>query len=238
MAPEFIDEEKFEQLYVALRDQEGRLYSDKQLAALPDIDGGHRYAKEWKMRKRSAKRLVDFLKKQERPLTVLEVGCGNGWLSNMMARVPKIKVTGIDPNKVEIEQATRVFKKRNLKFIHGAFGKDAFGSQKFDMIVFAASIQYFPSLDEVLKDAFALLESDGRIHVLDTPFYHTGEQKVAAERSLEYFTQLGYPQMAQYYHHHSLKQLMRFKHRTMFDPGTFWNRVFKRGIFYWIKLKP
>jgi hypothetical protein len=89
-----------------------------------------------------------------------------------------------------------------------------------------------------LNDAFALLATDGRIHILDSPFYHTDELKIAAERSLNYFTSLGFPQMAQYYFHHPLKQVMGLKHKVMFDPATFLNKLFKKNIFYWIKIKP
>jgi hypothetical protein len=67
-------EQAFERMYVAVRDKEGRLYSDKQVAALPDIDAAHRYYKEWKLRKHSADQLIGFLKKQRRPLNILEVG--------------------------------------------------------------------------------------------------------------------------------------------------------------------
>ncbi len=229
----------FEEMYVAVRDKEGRLYTDKQLARLPDIEAGHRYYKEWKLRKHSATQLIAFLEKRHRALNILEIGCGNGWLSATLAAIPNAKVTGIDPNRIEIDQAKRVFKKSNLKFIHSAFNADSFEKGvKFDVIVFAASIQYFPVLKNVLNDAFALLNKDGRVHVIDTHFYHTAELEVVGERSLGYFASLGYPQMAQYYFHHLLKDAMHYKHKVMYDPTTLLNRLKRQGVFYWIKLKP
>ncbi|WP_439697272.1 class I SAM-dependent methyltransferase [Mucilaginibacter sp. AW1-7] len=233
-----IANDAFEAMYVAVRDKEGRLYSDKQVTRLPDVDSGHRYYKEWKMRKHSAGQLIAFLKKQRGPLDILEVGCGNGWLSAKLADIPKAKVTGIDPNRIEIEQANRVFKKRNLKFIHAPFSGTAFNEGiKFDVIIFAASIQYFPSLKEVMNNAFGLLTSTGRVHVLDTHFYHSGEVETAAERSMDYFTSIGFPEMAQCYFHHPLKQVMHLKHKVMFNPTAFFNRIFKKSVFYWIKIK-
>lgn len=232
-------EDAFEAMYVAVRDKEGRLYTDKQVAHLPDVESGHQYYKEWKMRKHSSEQLITFLKKQRRSLNILEVGCGNGWLSARLAGIPKAKVTGIDPNGIEIEQACRVFKKGNLKFIHAPFNSTSFNEgTKFDVIIFAASIQYFPSLKEVISDAFDLLTPAGRVHVLDTHFYHTNEIETAAERSKDYFTSMGFPQMAQYYFHHPLKQVMGLKHKVMFNPTAFLNKIIKKSIFYWIKIKP
>lgn len=231
--------EAFEAMYVAVRDKEGRLYTNKQVARLPEIDSGHRYHKEWKMRKHSAEQLIAFLKNQRRPLDILEVGCGNGWLSAKLAGIPKAKVIGIDPNGVEIEQANRVFKKKNLKFIHAPFTSTSFGGgTQFDVIIFAASIQYFPCIKDVMADAFSLLTSAGRVHVLDTHFYHSGEVEIAAERSKDYFTSIGFPEMAQYYFHHPLKQVMNYKHKVMFNPTSFLNKIIKRNIFYWIRIKP
>jgi hypothetical protein len=62
-----IADNAFEEMYIAVRDKEGRLYTDRQLKNLPDIDASHKYAKEWKLRKRSAEQLVDFLKGRNRP---------------------------------------------------------------------------------------------------------------------------------------------------------------------------
>ncbi len=229
----------FEEMYITVRGKEGRLYTDKQTAKLPDIDAAHQYYKEWRLRKRSAGQLVDFLRQQHRSLNILEVGCGNGWLSAKLAELPAVKVTGLDPNGIEIEQARRVFNKPNLKFINGTFSRDMFKTDtKFDVVIFAASIQYFPSLNNVLEDAFALLSAAGRIHILDSPFYHSDELETAAGRTLAYYASLGFPQMAKHYFHHSLKQLLHYKHKTMYDPTRLINRLGKKGIFYWIKLKP
>ena len=72
---------EFEQLYVDLRSNEQRIYSDEEVAWLPDVDEDHVHKKEWQIRKVSAEKLVQYLKHKKRPLKILEVGCGNGWLS-------------------------------------------------------------------------------------------------------------------------------------------------------------
>jgi 2-polyprenyl-3-methyl-5-hydroxy-6-metoxy-1,4-benzoquinol methylase len=46
---------------------------------------------------------------------VLEVGCGTGWLSNMIANILDCSVTGIDFNPVAIERAREVARVLNLE---------------------------------------------------------------------------------------------------------------------------
>src|SRR5258708_4522573 len=94
---------------------------------------------------RSSERLITYLEKKHKPLRILEVGCGNGWLSAKLSNIPNTRVTGLDINQVEIEQAQRVFKIDNLDFIYDSFNESTFENENFDVIIFAASLQYFPS---------------------------------------------------------------------------------------------
>src|ERR1700760_1446554 len=130
----------FEDLYIAARKQEKRLYTDEQLTRLPDIDPVHPYYPEWKIRKHSSERLVKYLERKRRNLRILEIGCGNGWLSAKLAGISDANVIGLDINQVEINQATRVFKKSNLQFIYDTFNDNTFEDETFDVIVFAASL--------------------------------------------------------------------------------------------------
>jgi ubiquinone/menaquinone biosynthesis C-methylase UbiE len=227
----------FEDLYIAVRQQEKRLYTDEQLLNLPEIDSLHAYCTEWKIRKRSAERLIAYLERKRRNLKILEIGCGNGWLSARMANISDTKVTGIDINQVEINQANRVFKKDNLQFMYDAFNDNTFENESFDVIVFAASLQYFPSVINVLKQAQAILSKRGEIHIIDTPLYDPLEVSEADQRSRDYFTHMGFPEMSDYYYHHSISEFWGFKYRIMFNPDNIFNRFFKKDPFYWITLR-
>jgi SAM-dependent methyltransferase len=227
----------FEDLYIGVRQQEKRMYTDEQLKNLPEIDSLHIYSAEWKIRKRSAERLITYLERKRRNLRILEVGCGNGWLSAKMAAVPKTKVTGLDINQVEIAQASRVFKANNLEFIYDTFNDNTFEREKFDIIVFAASIQYFPTLVNVLNQALSILKERGEIHIVDTPLYDPLEAGAADQRSRNYYTSLGYPEMADHYYHHSMSEFWGFKYRILFNPDKIFNRLFKKDPFYWIAIR-
>ncbi len=225
----------FEDLYIAVRQQEKRVYTDEQLQLLPDID--HLYYDEWKIRKRSSERLMAYLEKKRKHLKILEVGCGNGWLSAKLSNISGTRVTGLDINEIEIEQAKRVFKKDNLDFIYDSFTDNTFENEKFDVIVFAASVQYFPSVINVLKQALAILRYGGEVHIIDTPFYTPFETEKANERSYRYYAALGFPEMAAHYFHHSISEFWGFKYEILFNPSNPFNRLFKKDPFYWVTIR-
>src|SRR6478609_3338202 len=75
------------ELYIALREKEGRLVSDEELLKLPEVNAFHIHLKEWRIRKKSCDQLLNYVAKKNRPLKILEIGCGNGWLSNRLASV-------------------------------------------------------------------------------------------------------------------------------------------------------
>src|SRR5690349_14884451 len=108
---------------------------------LPDIAEAHRHSGEWKMRKQSSQRLVSYLQKKDKALKILDVGCGNGWLSHQLAMIDNCTVIGADVNFLEVQQAAKVFHARsNLHFIYNEIAPGAFEENHFDMIVFGASI--------------------------------------------------------------------------------------------------
>src|SRR6185437_11173827 len=126
----------FEKQYIQVRSLEGRLYTDQELLHLPDIEPGHPHFREWQTRRLSTRRAS---------MDILEIGCGNGWLSHQLAELPGTRVTGVDINFTELQQAARVFNNDpNLRFIHGDIRSGILEDRTFDVIVFAASLQYFP----------------------------------------------------------------------------------------------
>ena len=229
--------ERFADLYIDMRYKEKRVLSDCKVMFLPDIEENHVHYKEWQVRKQSAQRLIDHLKAKNKPLNILEVGCGNGWLSAKLHAIPGAKVSGIDVNEPEIEQAQRVFKSDNLEFICTGFDASMWKQEKFDIIVFAASIQYFESLEDILNDALSCLKRNGEIHITDTNFYTPTEAVRAAKRSEEYFASIGFPEMAEHYFHHTINQVRDFNCKVLYNPHRIVNKITKKNPFYWIVVK-
>ena len=196
------------------------------------------------MRKFSSRRLVTYLRKKQsllpagENLRILEIGCGNGWLSHRMAEIPGTKVLGSDINFTEIQQAGRVFYDMpNLHFIYTG-SEDSFKDRQFDEVVFAASIQYFQSLKAIIEKTKRLLLPGGMIHILDSPFYRPDEIELARARSQAYYQSMGFPEMGKLYFHHSLDELNGFEYTVQYDPHKFPGRLSgSRSIFYWISIQ-
>src|SRR4051812_8440768 len=82
----------FVRQYIDTRKKEQRLFADEHVRHLPNVPASHLLFKEWQVRKLSAKKLGDYLRKKKTRLKILEVGCGNGWLAAAMARIPATEV--------------------------------------------------------------------------------------------------------------------------------------------------
>ncbi len=229
----------FEQLYTRLRQKEGRIYEDDEVARLPIINNTHRHYKEWNIRKHSCKALLSYIKQKGTFLSILEVGCGNGWLAAQLAKVIDAEVTGLDINSKELEQAKRVFfKTAGLNFIHGSLESDDLKDKKFDMIIFAASIQYFPSLKQIISLAIEHLTLQGEIHIMDSPFYQHQEIEAARQRTRAYYSSVGFEEMADHYHHHTINELETFQFKILHHPYSWKNKLLiKKNPFYWISIK-
>ena len=198
-----------EQLYLEVRRREGRVPTDASLLQFPDVQTPATLAKEWRWRKRALARLVNYLKKQydNQPMRLLDLGCGNGWMSNQLALQPQREVWAVDLNETELEQGNRVFQRKNLHFVYADVLQGALQEQSFNVIVLAASVQYFPDLRELLTVLRRLLAANGTIHLLDSHFYaNEAERQAARQRSLMYYQQLGVPEMEKFYHHHLWKE--------------------------------
>ncbi len=234
-----IADRAFAEQYILLRTKEGRLYNDATVKLLPSINTGHSQYPEWQIRKRSVNRLLRYIRQKNTSPDILEIGCGNGWLTARMAAVTSGRSTGLDINTEELKQARRVFGSiANCQFIEGNIFKGVLGEQKFDIIIFAASIQYFESLTEIINAAFEHLTLLGEIHIIDTRFYQYTEIADAKERSKAYFLSMGFPEMANHYYHHCINSLDIFQPEILYDPGRWWNKLFyPSNPFHWIVVK-
>lgn len=204
-------------LYLSVREKEGRLYSDDVVAQLPSISTAHPLAKEWRARSASAARLTRYLSQRPKPLSILDLGCGNGWLSNLLRRSGHC-VIGLDQNRYELKQAARVFSQQaGLSFLEADVFAAPFVAETFDVILLASVVQYFHDLTVLLSVLLRYLKRQGEIHIIDSPLYSDAERDHAANRSFQYYASLGFPQMAEHYFHHGPSDLRGFRPKTLYQ---------------------
>jgi len=234
----------FERIYLSLRQKEKRFYTDEQVKMLPGVTPDEKLKNEWSTRRISANKLTLYLQKKGTVGKILEVGCGNGWLANKLALDLSTEVLAMDVNEAELLQGARVFSSEKLNFVYGDVFTIDLKQTRFDYIVLASSVQYFRNIQSVIERLLQLLKSGGEIHIIDSPFYRSVKQVLAAKkRSVDHFTGLGHPDMASHYFHHTLKEIGNFNYMVLEDPdsiiSTFRRRLFKtpHPVFPWIAIK-
>lgn len=233
---------EFENLYLKVRERENRIYEDRILKLLPDINISHPLYNEWKIRKKSLRKLDEYLKSKSKPLNIMELGCGNGWLTHHLAMIKNSYVIGVDVIRPELEQAARVFNNfNNHKFFYADIFADYFKLGDFDIILLASSIQYFMKINYLLERLLCLLKKDGEIHILDSPIYNSGEIPGAQKRTKKYYENIGFPEMDQYYFHHSRDELEKYAPVFLYiqKKQNFYSRILKdiNSPFPWIMIK-
>ena len=234
----------FDKLYYELRNREGRNFSDQDLKKLPSLPDVNSLASEFQIRKGSANRLILYLKSiQTSPLSILEIGCGNGWLSNMLCTIPGSKVFGIDTVRSEIEQAARVFPAENLFFIYADVNNLNFATQEFDIVIFSASIQYFPGISNLVTKISKSLKPNGEIHFLESPVYQENEIENAKAGSKSYYSKMGFAPLSDFYFHHTESDFRKLNADWLFTPTFLKNKLqilFPRlgySPFPWLRIR-
>lgn len=231
--------------YWQVRAREFRLYSDEIVRQLPDIPGDHPLKQEWAARADSLGRLADHVARFWRDLRVLDLGCGNGWMTHQLASISvRVRAYGLDLNRRELRQAARVFvDKPRVKFLYGDVFSAPLPTRTFDVIVLASVIQYFADLPALIRRLQALGVPGGEIHILDSPLYAEAEVAAARARSAAYYKSKGLAFMLSDYYHHTRASLAPFRPEVLYEPSALLNRLARwwwaeqpRSPFPWLRL--
>jgi ubiquinone/menaquinone biosynthesis C-methylase UbiE len=228
-----------EAAYLKVREKEGRILSDEDVKQLPSLPQNHSNYEEWQLRKPTSERFISFLNDEKKPLQVLDVGCGNGWFTAKMASLSHLQVVGLDLNLPELEQAQRLFGNSSTAFCYGNIFENVFKNESFDKVVLNASVQYFPALDLLFAALFRVLQPDGEIHILDSPFYQIQEVQNAKARTAAYYQSMGCPEMAAFYFHHSFQELAAFSPVIQPKKYSLWDKIRRKpqSPFQWIVVR-
>lgn len=220
-------DESFERLYLQVRKKENRIYSDDEIKLLPYASKINPHKNEWALRTKSFLRFKEYLSQKKSRLNILDLGCGNGWLAGQFVKDFDHNYFCVDVNLTELEQAARVFENENIKFIYSDIFATTFPANTFDIVIINSALQYFQNISVLLKELFFISKTYGEIHIIDTPFYDQNELMQAKNRTLKYYTSLGFPEMAGKYFHHTLEDFRYLRYSYIYNPDSFKNKLSK-----------
>lgn len=186
---------RFIQDYEMVRRLEGRSSGDPAYyRTLPYHD-----SEAWRIRARSFEALMDRvvqpLESPGRPLRILDLGAGNGWLSHRLAaRGHDVAAMDLTVNDFDGLGCASRYDARFLP-VQAEFDSLPLPDRSVDLVLFNASLHYSTDYGTTLKESMRVLLSGGRILVLDSPIYHDPEsgRRMIAEREAQFSRQYGFP---------------------------------------------
>lgn len=95
-----------------------------------------------------------FLDNIEPTERILDLGCGNGYLTNKIAEKAK-SVTAIDLNQANINYAKNNFNKKNIKYVFGDITK-FMTDDKFDKIILSNVLEHIEDREKFLNELHRL----------------------------------------------------------------------------------
>jgi SAM-dependent methyltransferase len=106
---------------------------------------------------------------------VLDVGCGTGVLTRVLARRPEVaEVVGVDAAPALLDRARELAAGLpNVEFRAGDARKLPFEDESFDGVVFDSTLSHVPGPEEALAEAARVLRPRGRLAVFDGDYATT-----------------------------------------------------------------
>jgi ubiquinone/menaquinone biosynthesis C-methylase UbiE/uncharacterized protein YbaR (Trm112 family) len=188
--------EKFIQDYETVRRAEGRGSQDAvYYRALPHHDLSGKMTSDWRVRAASFDMLLKkVISPEKKPLRILDLGAGNGWLSNQLARRGHI-VAAVDlmTNDFDGLGCWR-FYDTNFVPVQAEYDHLPFADGTVNMVIFNASLHYSVNIRATLTESLRVLDLMGKLVVLDSPVYRdagSGAQMVR-ERESQFLERFGF----------------------------------------------
>ena len=114
----------------------------------------------------SCENIFEFLKDKEYT-KLLDIGCGTGYLIDMLAKVHDAEYTGVDLSPEMIKQANNK-KIKNAKFVECRSDEIPFDDNTFDIITCSQSFHHYPDTDKAMQEAKRVLKPGGLYILSDT----------------------------------------------------------------------
>jgi SAM-dependent methyltransferase len=167
--------------YEFIRNAEGRGSNNPTYyLALPDLDITGKLTAQWKIRAETFHHFKQFIlaphaDRQNRPLRILDLGAGNGWLSyrlSLLGHQP-VAVDLLTNNTDGLAAATNFTSVLPTLFprVQASVDHLPFADSTFDLVIFNASFHYSDDYVRTLKEALRCTRPTGAVVIADTPWY-------------------------------------------------------------------
>lgn len=170
----------FLEQYAMIRHAEGRGSDDAAYyRALPFEDLSGRHRRQWRIRGRSFDYFLRFVlqpmeNRLGRPLNLLDLGAGNGWLSRRVAERGH-RAIPLDIFSDDRDGLGAIRKYAHLSPVAADFDCLPFPDGAFDLAIFNASLHYSSDYSRTLQEILRCLRRPGQIVILDSPLYSRAE---------------------------------------------------------------
>jgi ubiquinone/menaquinone biosynthesis C-methylase UbiE len=186
--------------YESVRRSEGRgSTSANYYRALPFKDLSGQHSSDWAIRARSFNVLVkNVLTRLQNPLgrslKILDLGAGNGWLSNRLsAQSDRVLAVDLLVNEQDGLGAWKYYE-NSFTPIQAEFNHLPVMDRFADAVIFNASFHYSENYSGTLKEALRVISAKGLVVIMDSPVYRRGDsgQKMVAEREARFRQKYGF----------------------------------------------
>jgi SAM-dependent methyltransferase len=153
---------------------------------------------DWRIRATSfnalLKQVILPIEENKNSLQILDLGAGNGWLSNHLAsRGHEVAAVDLTINDFDGLGCYRFYDSIFLP-AQAEFDYLPFPDRSFDIVLFNASLHYSVNYEKTLSEAQRVLGVGGKLVVFDSPVYHDADsgQRMVREREEQYTKRFGF----------------------------------------------
>ena len=196
--------ERFTREYQIVRQAEKRGSTDAAYyRELPFADLTGQFTADWRIRASSFRAFLrDVLQPMERhlqrPLRIVDLGAGNGWLSYRLAQRGHC-VAAIDLIDNSFDGlGANVYYGTAFTPVQAEFDRLPIIDASIDLVIFNASLHYSTHYETTLSEALRVLQPDGWIVILDSPVYRSASSgaEMVRDREAAFTQKVGFPSNA------------------------------------------
>jgi SAM-dependent methyltransferase len=162
--------------------------------ALPSCDRKRDDARQWAIRAKTFRRLQSEILPEmagegDSPLTILDLGAGNGWMSHRLAGLGHrpVAIDLLTNSKNGLGTASHYGRELPELFprFQAEFDNLPFSDGQFDCAIFNASFHHSENFDRTIGEAIRCLCPGGILIIADSPIYSVGSNRLRLQQRSE-----------------------------------------------------